>query len=272
VEAGEIANSVAPSIVGEPRVGSTLTAAPGSWVPTPTTLAYRWFANGRRIPAAVTPTLTPGPELLGKNLAVRVIASLEGFGTARTRVRTAPVAPGTFTVLEAPAVTGTALPGETLSLDPGSYAPAADDELSIAWLRDGVPVAGATGTTYPLTAADLGASLTAQVTVARAGYEPLAALAVATAPVKALPSLHVQVVRGTNRVRLAVTVTSGGSPATGDVAALRAGRLLDQSTLRGGTASVLLPELRSGVRTIWLRYSGSDTVLGTMIKRDVRFP
>ena len=49
VEAGQIANSVAPSIVGEPRVDSTLTATPGSWTPTPTTLAYRWFANGRRI-------------------------------------------------------------------------------------------------------------------------------------------------------------------------------------------------------------------------------
>jgi len=272
VEAGQLASSVAPSIVGEPRVDSTLTASPGSWTPTPTTLTYRWFANGRRIPAATTPTLTPGPQFLGKNLAVRVIARLEGYDAVRTRVRTTPVAPGTFTVIEPPAVTGTPLPGETLSLDPGSYAPATADELSIAWLRDGVPVAGATSTTYPLTAADLGASLTAQVTVARPGYEPLAAQAVATEPVKALPSLHVQVVRGTNRVRLTVTVTAGDELATGDVAAVRGGRVLDQSTLRGGTASVLLPELRTGVRTIWVRYSGSDTVLGTMLKRGVRFP
>jgi surface antigen len=272
VEAGQLASSVAPSIVGEPRVDSTLTASPGSWTPTPTTLTYRWFANGRRIPAATTPTLTPGPQFLGKNLAVRVIARLEGYDAVRTRVRTTPVAPGTFTVIEPPAVTGTPLPGETLSLDPGSYAPATADELSIAWLRDGLPVAGATSMTYPLTAADLGASLTAQVTVARPGYEPLATQAVATEPVKALPSLHVQVVRGTNRVRLTVTVTAGEELATGDVAAVRGGRVLDQSTLRGGTASVLLPELRTGVRTIWVRYSGSDTVLGTMLKRGVRFP
>lgn len=272
VEAGELANSVSPSIVGEPRVDSTLTAAPGSWAPTPTTLAYRWFANGRKIPGATTPTLTPGPELLGRNLSVRVIARLEGYDAVRTRVRTAPVAPGTFTVLDPPTVTGTALPGETLSLDPGSYAPATADELSVAWLRDGVPVAGATGTSYPLTAADLGASLTAQVTVARPGYEPLAAQAVATAPVKALPSVQVQVVRGQDRVRLALTVTAGGEPATGDVSVLRAGRVLVQSTLKGGTATVLLPELRSGVRTIWLRYSGDDTVLDTMFKRGVRFP
>ena len=89
---------------------------------------------------------------------------------------------------------------------------------------------------------------------------------------KALPSVQVQVVRGTNRVRLTVTVTADGEPATGDVAALRGGLVLDQSTLRGGTASVLLPELRTGVRRIWVRYSGSDTVLGTMFKRGVRFP
>jgi surface antigen len=274
VEPGEITNTVAPAIVGQPQVDSTLTATPGSWNPVPTQLRYRWFANGEPIPAATAPTLTPVPALVGKNLTVRVTARKEGYGAVRATVPTsAPVAPGTFTVLQPPTVTGTTLPGETLTLDPGSYAPVGADEVSIAWLRDGVPVDGATRTTYSLTTADLGASLTAQVAVARPGYETLAAQTAATAPVKAVPRLRVQVLRGSSRLRLAITVTADGVvPVTGALVITRGSELVAAPTLRGGTARVLLPELRPGTRTFRVRYQGSDTVLGTQLRQPVRFP
>ena len=275
VEPGEITNTVAPAILGEPRVDSTLTATPGEWSPAPTTLAYRWFANGRPIPAATTPTLTPVPELLGKKITVRVTARKEGYDAVRTRApRLAPVAPGTFTVLQPPVVSGATLPGETLTLDPGSYTPAGADELAIAWLRDGAPVDGVTGTTYPLTTTDLGTSLTAEVTLARPGYETLAARAAATAPVKALPQVGVEVVRGIHRLRLAITVTASGvSPVTGGLVVSRGRTLIAETTLRrGGRARVLLPELRPGVRTIRVRYLGSETVLPARVRPAVEFP
>jgi surface antigen len=272
VEPGALTNTVAPAIVGQPQVDSTLTATPGSWNPVPTTLVYKWFADGERIRAATTPTLTPVPALVGKQLTVRVTARKEGYDPVRsTAPASVPVAPGSFTVVQPPTVTGTAQPGQTLTLDPGSYAPAG--ELSVAWLRDGAPVDGATGTTYPLTTADLGASLTAQVTVTRPGYETLAAPAAATAPVRAVPTITTEVVRGTHRVRLAVTVTADGvQPVTGTLVVSHGRQVIEEPTLRDGTARVLLPELRSGLRTIRVRYVESDTVLGALLKRTVRFP
>lgn len=272
VEPGALTNTVAPVILGEPRVDSTLTAVPGEWSPAPTTLSYRWFANGRRIRGAATSTLTAVPALVGKNVTVRVTARKEGYPAARIRAHRLAIAPGTFTVVQPPAVTGTTQPGETLTLDPGSYAPADADELSIAWLRDGAPVDGATGTTYPLTTADLGASLTAQVTVSRPGYESLAAPAAPTAPVQALPQVSADVVPGTRRVRLVVAVTAEGVEPVAGVLRVSHGRQAVEQPLRGGTARVLLPELRTGLRTIWIRYAGSDTVRSTLVKLSVRFP
>ena len=274
IEPGALTNTVAPAIVGEPQVDSTLTATPGTWNPVPTTLVYKWFADGERIRGARKSTLTPVPELVGKRLTVRVTARKTGFDPVRSSApASAPVAPGSFTVVQPPTVTGTPQPGESLTVDPGAYAPAPAGELSVAWLRDGAPVDGATGTTYPLTTADLGASLTAQVTVTRPGYETLVAPAAATAPVQALPTLSAEVVRGTSRMRLAITLTADGvEPVTGNLVVSHGRQVIDEPALRGGTARVLLPELRSGKRTIRIRYVGSDTVLGALLKRTVRFP
>ncbi len=46
----------APSITGTPRVGSTLTASPGSYRPTPATVSYQWTRDGVRIAGATSRT------------------------------------------------------------------------------------------------------------------------------------------------------------------------------------------------------------------------
>ena len=274
VEPGEITNTVAPAIVGEPQVDATLTATAGSWTPTPSRLLYKWFANGEPIPDATTPTLTPVPGLVGKKVTVRVTARKKGYDPVRTRApRSAPVAPGTFMTVRPPALTGTALPGETLSVDPGGYSPADASEVSIQWTRGGLPVDGATGTTYVLGPADLGVRVNAVVTVTRPGYTTLDARAVATPRVRAVPRLRTEVVRGTHRVRLVITVTAPDvEPVTGEVWVKHAGELIEAPALRSGTATVLLPELRSGTRTVTVRYRGSSTVQRVVLKRTVRFP
>jgi surface antigen len=274
VAPGVITNTVAPAIVGEPQVDATLTATPGSWSPTPSRLVYQWFADGAAVPDATTPTLVPVPELVGKNLTVRVTARKVGYDAVRTTaLASAPVAPGTFSVVREPLVTGTALPGETLSLDPGSYSPAEGAEVAVRWLREGVPVDGASGTTYLLTNADLGARVTAQVSLTRPGYTPLDARSVSTARVRSLPLLHVDVVRGTRRVRVAVTVTAPGvDPVIGALRVTRGRTLVDERPLRGGATTVLLPELRPGLHTITIRYLGSSTVQRAVLRREIRFP
>lgn len=72
--------------------------------------------------------------------------------------------PAVVQVVEAPKVTGTARYAQTLSVAAGSYDPATATE-SVQWLRDGSPIAGATGRTRTLTNKDVAHRLSARVTV-----------------------------------------------------------------------------------------------------------
>lgn len=86
-------NASVPAITGQPRVGVTLTAAPGPWT-TGTALAYQWFADGVAVPGATQATFTPTEVHSGAVLTVRVTGRLEGFAArTMTSVVTAPVAP-----------------------------------------------------------------------------------------------------------------------------------------------------------------------------------
>ncbi|MDR1711203.1 MAG: hypothetical protein LBR58_05035 [Propionibacteriaceae bacterium] len=67
-----------------------------------------------------------------------------------------------------PTVSGTAKVGSKLSATAGSWSPKISPVYQ--WLRDGVPIVGATGSSYVLAAADLGASVQVQVTGQVAGY------------------------------------------------------------------------------------------------------
>lgn len=71
-----------PAVTGDPVVGGTLTADPGSWVPTPTTLAYQWFVGGTAVPGATTPTLVLLREHAGASVEVRVRVGRSGYATA----------------------------------------------------------------------------------------------------------------------------------------------------------------------------------------------
>jgi surface antigen len=272
VAPGRLTNTVAPAIVGDPMVDTTLTADPGTWNPVPRRLIYAWYADGQPIAAATTRSFTPGPDLLAHRLSVTVTARKPGYAEVPVAApASAPVAPGTFTVTTPPAVTGTPMPGETLTLDPGSSAPEAA-EVGIEWLRDGTPVADVAGTTYALTNADLGARITARVTDARPGYTPQVTSAAATQRVRTVPHLHLRVLRGTHRLRLVVGVTAHGvRPVTGVVTVRHAGALVAQQALRDGSATTVLPALRAGSRDFVVRYRGSTSVGRTWLRQSVLY-
>ena len=75
------------------------------------------------------------------------------------------ITPGT------PRISGIAKVGSTLTAHPGKWKPGAVILISYQWLRDGVEIPGGTAQTYVLTAADLGAKLTVQVTGEIPGFE-----------------------------------------------------------------------------------------------------
>lgn len=83
----------------------------------------------------------------------------------------------------APAITGTATEGETLTVSNGTWSNSPDGYAYI-WMRDGVPIAGATSATYELVEGDVDAMITATV---KATNERVSAVATSAAvgPVEA---------------------------------------------------------------------------------------
>lgn len=86
-----------------------------------------------------------------------------------------PVSMNTAPVASGVGITGVAEVGQTL-MGSYSYSDADDDPEGIStfrWLRDGTAIAGATGTGYVLTMADVSATITFEVTpVAQTGVSP----------------------------------------------------------------------------------------------------
>lgn len=265
VAPGVISNNVPPTVAGVAQVDSTLTASPGLWTPTPGRLTYQWTADGAPIVGARAPALTADPRLVGKALAVTVTAAKNGYpAVSSTSSVTVPVAPGTFTVSAPPSLAvagldGAPRPGQVVTFDRGRFAPSEAD-VSVQWLRAGVPVEGATGPTYRLTRADLGARITARMTVTRPGYTALRTRTASTGRVKAIPHLHKVATPGRERLRLEVTATAGDTPVLGTLQ-LRSGRtLLGEYHLGRSPRTIRVTGLESGLQTFTLRYTGSETV------------
>lgn len=78
---GPLTNTTAPSITGRSAVGSTLSATPGTWTPTPDSFAYQWLRNGVAIAGATKATYTVTAADARHVLTVSVTALKEEFGS-----------------------------------------------------------------------------------------------------------------------------------------------------------------------------------------------
>ncbi|KNC21086.1 hypothetical protein FF38_05147, partial [Lucilia cuprina] len=63
------------TVTGTPRSGQTLTASPGTWTPTPTTVTYQWLRDGDPIDGATEQQYLIRDADLGHTLSVRVDAA-----------------------------------------------------------------------------------------------------------------------------------------------------------------------------------------------------
>ena len=81
-----------------------------------------------------------------------------------------------------PGIGGALQVGRTLTVVDGDWDPA-DATLTHQWLRNDVPVLGATGTTYRLTEADLGKGIRVKTTAAAPSYAKTTLQSTKTAPV-----------------------------------------------------------------------------------------
>ncbi|GAB2454638.1 hypothetical protein GCM10027062_38860 [Nocardioides hungaricus] len=270
---GELGNPTPPSISGTARVDETLSLDTGAWDPQPDSLAVQWYADGQPIQgvAADATTLSLTPDLVGAVISASVTASRSGYEpVTATTAPTAAVAPGTFRITTPPSLLGTPRLGQTLTVRTGGFEPS-DADVAIQWLRDGEPVLNASGPTYQLTNLDLGARISARVTLSRAGYTTASVDSPATTRVKTAPRLKVRVERVKQRIKVLVTVTAPGVETVSGPVVVRIAGVKQQVELRrDGTATVVFRGLKPGERNLMVRYAGSESVARAAATRPIR--
>lgn len=160
-----------PTVAGTTRVGQTLTVLRGTW-PIGTALRQQWLRNGAPITGATGYKYTLTAADRGARIAVRVTASKTGYdNVTKLTPRTAVISLGTLTA-PAPKISGTVRVGQTLTALRGTWT--SGTTLRQQWLRNGVAIPGATGTSYRLTSADVGRNISVRVTGSKAGYGTVA--------------------------------------------------------------------------------------------------
>jgi GH25 family lysozyme M1 (1,4-beta-N-acetylmuramidase) len=195
---GAPVSSTPPTIVGAAQSGKRVTAVPGEWSGgKPLTFGFQWQrcdASGLNcvpIPGATTNAYLPTTDDLGHALTVAVTAqATAGVATAVSPATLAVVTAGAGAArpaaTTAPSVTGVAEAGQTLSASVGTWS-GAPTAFAYQWQRcrsagaDCAAILGATGSTYQLSAGDIGAFVAAVVTATGKGGSASATAVVPTA-------------------------------------------------------------------------------------------
>ena len=155
------------TISGTPTEDQTLTAdtsgisdADGLGV-----FGYQWYRDGVAITGATGLTYTLGDSDVGANITVGAIYT-DGNGTGESLLSAAvgPIANVNDTPVGSPAITGTPTEDQILTADTSGISDADGlGAFNYQWYRDGVAISGATGSTFTLGDADVGANITVGV-------------------------------------------------------------------------------------------------------------
>jgi hypothetical protein len=177
-------NTTAPQLTGTLKEGSTLHVTSGTWTgTTPISYAYEWQrcngqgANCSPFKSGSGTSHTLGAADVGNRIQVRVTASNSAGSASKYSNQTGviggnAVAPANTA---APQLTGTLVEGQVLNVTGGTWTGTDPISLAYQWQRcngQGVncaPIAGVGGSSYTLTAADIGARLQVYVTATNAG-------------------------------------------------------------------------------------------------------
>lgn len=129
------------------------------------TFNYQWLRNGATIAGATSSTYVTGNADVGSNLAVRITYT-DGQGTAErvTSASTATIQNINDTPNGLPLISGAAVEDQSLTADVSGIADGDGlGTFSYQWLRNGVSISGATSSSYALTDADVGATVSVRV-------------------------------------------------------------------------------------------------------------
>ena len=200
--------SASPVVTGTPAVGQTLSCDNGVWFNSPTSYAYQWLRDGANIAGATSSTYVVVAGDLGHAISCKVTATNSFGSTPATSNAVLIVAVPVNTV--APAITGTATVGSTLSCSQGTWTNS-PTSYAYQWLQNGVNISGATASSYVVVTGDAGTSIRCTVTATNAtasGSATSNALAIAALP--SAPSNTVApVVSGTATVGSTLSCSQG---------------------------------------------------------------
>jgi len=164
-------NTVAPAVTGTATVGQTLSTTNGTWTGAPApTFTYQWQRTGVNIGGATSNTyvLVAADYANTIRCVVKATNSVAPSGVTANSNSTASVAGNAPVNTVAPAVTGTATVGQTLSTTNGTWTGVPTPTFTYQWQRVTTNISGATSSTYVLVNADAANTIRCVVTATNA--------------------------------------------------------------------------------------------------------
>ena len=267
--------ATSPSIAGSGQVGSQLTATPPTWNETGVTETRQWLRDGTPVGGSSL-TYTVVTADVGKVITWRVTGKKAGLADAvvvsNAIVGVAGPAP---VATVAPSITGAPTVGSTLKVAPGTWT--SSPALTYQWLRRGVPIAGATTSSYKVLPSDATQQIGAVVTATKAGLQTGSAatpnVTIAKMTSTTTSRLAATTIKPGKAAKLTVTVVVPGEPAPTGKIVVKDGRKIVKtvslSATRKGVILIKIKKLKRGKHKLKASYAGTPTIVGSKAKAAV---
>ncbi|WP_160329737.1 cell wall-binding repeat-containing protein [Microterricola viridarii] len=219
-----------------------------------------WFAAATDYTQAVwdTPAIPAGVN--GISFALNVFGNGQLTTDDYAMYNTVGAPPAQELTSAVPTITGTAKVGSVLTANAGTWAPA-PVTLAYQWLVGNTAVTGATAATYTPVAADVGKTVTVQVTGTKTGYATKAVTSAATAAVAAatVPQLVAPVPTITGTAKVGSVLTANAGTWTPAPVTLAYQWLVGNVAVPGATAKTYKPVAANVGKTVTVRVTGTKT-------------
>ncbi len=261
VAVGTHTSTAAPVVSGVAEVDEVLTASTGTWSPEPASTTVQWYADGAAIAGATGPQLRLAQPQIDARITAAVVARTPGYAPRKAVSEpTGPVIAGTIAITEPFALTGVARMGRTLTVAPGTFEPS-DATVVLTWLRDGEPIADATGPSYELRGRDVGSHVSVRVDLSRTSYRSASQAARSESPVMTKPVLHVRPASTPRRAVVIVRVAAAGVARPLGAVTVSIGARKVTGEVVGGRVRLVLDRLTPGWKKVRVLYSGAGAAL-----------
>lgn len=209
---GALVSESEPWINGTPAFGDSISVEPGSYDVEPDGATYQWNVGGSPVDGATGIVYWPTAADVGKTITVTETAYKGGWASASaTSEPSDAVEPMLFGLSPSTKFSGAVRVGKTVSVRAFGAEPAAE-RFTYQWTRGGAAIAGARGTSYRPTNADLGRTLGLTVTAHKAGYQPISSKPVVGRVVVGAAKLRVSVPSKVKRGKKLTIKVSGLAP------------------------------------------------------------